>query len=63
MITSKKRAYKNKRKPKEIKVIYEYIGDKGSEADKLDAKRRLEEIFDMLFTEITKELNKSPKRK
>lgn len=52
MKKSKKRTNKNIRKSKEIKVIYKYIGDKGSENDKLEAEQRVERVYNMLFKKI-----------
>ena len=43
------------RKPKKIHVLYEYIGDR-SEADRIECERRMNSVFDMLFTKITKKL-------
>lgn len=51
------------KKSKEIKVVYKYIGDKGSKADRLEAERRVERVYDMIFEKIAKKLIKSPKEK
>lgn len=51
------------KKSKKIRITYKYIGDKGSETDRLEAERKLEKVYDMLFEKISKKLMKSPKEK
>lgn len=51
------------RKPKKIKLFYEYVGDKGSESDKLESKQRLQRTYDMIFDEVAKKLTEDRKKK
>jgi len=43
------------RKPKKIKVTYKYVGDESPEA-KVEAEKRVEEVFDMIFDEAWKNI-------
>jgi hypothetical protein len=43
----------SKRKPKNIKLIYHYIGDDSPE-EKAEAERNVDHVFDMIFDQILK---------
>ena len=45
-------------KRKKLTITYEYVGDKGTEADKAESKRRVAEAYDLIFTQAFAELKK-----
>lgn len=50
-----------KRKPKEIKITYHYVGDDSPE-QKVEAEKRVNEVFDMIFDEAWKSLREKRKK-
>ncbi len=48
-------------KRKKLTITYEYIGDKGTEADKAESKRRVAAAYDLIFTKAFAEMKKKEK--
>ena len=48
-------------KRKKLTITYKYVGDRGSEVDKAESKRRVNAAYDIIFTEAFAELKKKEK--
>jgi hypothetical protein len=48
---------KNMRKPKKIKILYKYIGDRNEE-DRIESEKRVQNVYNMLFDKIARKLMK-----